>query len=64
MLSRARDERYRKINTNPITNDTDDRDEDEWKKKYLTKNNFNQSKYYEKYLKYKLKYNQLKEKFN
>jgi len=33
--------------------------------KYLTyKNNFNQSKYYEKYLKYKLKYNQLKEKFN
>jgi hypothetical protein len=33
--------------------------------KYLTyKNNFNQSKYYEKYLKYKLKYNQLKEKLN
>jgi hypothetical protein len=41
----------------------------EWSKnvshKYLTyKNNFNQSKYYEKYLKYKLKYNQLKEKLN
>ena len=37
----------------------------ETEQKYFTyKNKFNQSKYYDEYLKYKLKYNQLKEKFN
>ena len=54
----------------------DYKNELDWEKKYLKKgketeqkyftykNKFNQSKYYDEYLKYKLKYNQLKEKFN